>query len=149
MRAFVDGEEINPDDVALDVVRWEGGSAPRADLLLPPREGVLLVELDERDLRDLGRKLHVAWRGYLAEDRAYFEGLEDVPQPTSEDLFVKKPQALERYLASGSFWRRKSAEALCAVMNPYRAGTSRWFLQDFDGMRVDPEGVVLQFSVRG
>ena len=149
MRAFVDGEEINPDDVSLDVIRWEGGAPRSADLLLPPREGVLLVELEEADLRDIGRKLHVTWRGYLAEDRGYFEGLDGVPQPRTDDLFVKKPELLTRYLEGGSFWRRKSGEVLCAVMNPYRSGTSRWFLQDFDGLRVEPGSVVLQFSVRG
>lgn len=135
----------------LDLLRWEGERSRGSDQLGPQRKAALHLTLDAADLRAIGRKLHDAMEDYLREDEDFFARphMDDVPQPSSAEIFVKDPLALKRYLAVDSFWRRKAAEALVATANPFRTGTARWFLEGFKGARLEGTSLVLDLTVRG
>jgi hypothetical protein len=151
VHAWVDGQEIAPEEVALDLLRWEGEKSRGSDQLGPQKKAVLHLGLEEADLRAVGAKLHEAYRQYLKEDPRFFEAahMDDVPRPLSADVFVKSPLALRRYVAADSFWRRKAGEALVAAANPFREGTARWFIERFRDAREEQGILVVELSVRG
>ena len=151
MHAWVDGQEIAPEEVALDLLRWEGEKSRGSDQLGPQKKAVLHLGLEEQDLRAVGAKLHEAYRAFLKEDPRFFEAshMEDVPRPLSADVFVKAPLSLRRYVAADSFWRRKAGEALVAAANPFREGQARWFIERFRDAREEQGILVLELAVRG
>ena len=151
MRARVDGQDIHPEDIALDAIRWEGDKSRGSDQLGPQRKATLTLELDASDVRAFGKKLNASFEDLLREDEDLFERphMDDVPRPLSAEMFVKDPLSVKRYLASDSFWRRKAGEALVAIANPFRDGQARWFLEGFRAARVESGTLVLELSVRG
>lgn len=151
MRAVVEGKEVPAEDLVLDLLRWEGERSRGSDQLGPQRKAALHLTLDAADLRSIGRKLNDAMEDYLREDEDFFDRphMEDVPRPSSVELFVKEPLALKRFLSADSFWRRKTGESLVAIANPFRAGTARWFLEGFKDARVEGTSIVLDLTVRG
>lgn len=151
MRALVEGQEVAAEDIALDLLRWEGEKTRGSDQLGPQRKAALHLTLDAADLRSLGRKLNDAMEDYLREDEDFFTRphMEDVPRPSSAEIFVREPKLVKKFLAADSFWRRKTGEALVAIANPFRSGQARWFLEGFKGVRVDGPSAVLDLTVRG
>lgn len=151
VHAWVDGQEIAAEEVALDLLRWEGEKSRGSDQLGPQKKAILHLGLEEADLLLVGTKLHEAYRAFLKEDPRFFEAshMEDVPRPLSPEVFVKGPLQLRRYIGADSFWRRKAGEALIAAANPFREGQARWFIERFRDAREEQGILVLEMAVRG
>ncbi len=110
MKVSINGVAIHRGLFGLSVFAW--------DRQHNPTSLEAIVELDDGDLRAMGRRMTMIARTCKQEDPDYFVGedMEGVPCPDSEEVFIQNPQLLNDYLCYSSFWRSEAGNALLDVV---------------------------------
>lgn len=141
--AVLNGEPIPANGIRLDDLGW--------DHRREHGDASLSVNLDEDDLRYVGRRVMEHLREILDEDPEYFddEGAEGDPVPTSEEIFIEHPEELYRYLAQSIVWSRDTVIAILDRIAPERkSGPILCLLVELREVRAGERSAELVFGVR-
>lgn len=143
MRVTVNNQTIDPANIALDSFGWDNEEA-RGPLSL-------VIHLEPDALLTIGQRIWAFAQECLADEPDLFEGEygQDIPQPSSEQVFVEQPTLLATYLED-MFWSRETIIAIIGVVTNdvgYRPGD--YLIVDFRTLDVTTELVRLEFGVWG